>query len=193
MSELKQRWKHFKTLSRSAQAIILLRFLLVGVVAYAAISMLVNAFWTSNWTKKGFVEIEIDVGDRNGAVGPGDTMSVNPTLMNTGNDDALAFIKFTYPTFPGSTNPGMSGSAYTWTVGSGWSVIEQGIGYTVYGYDSALAENETTGELMSSVTMKDMSGAEYKAIDVNIRFDGWLADCNEYGTELGSAWSRIGE
>lgn len=65
------------------------------------------------------MEINIDVGKRDGSVGPEDTMSVSPTLTNNGNDDALAFIKFNYPTIPGSTNSGMSGSAYTWTVVSG--------------------------------------------------------------------------
>ena len=33
---------------------------------------------------------------------------------------------------------------------------------------------------------------EYKAIDdVNVRLDGWLADCNEYGEDVGAAWTRI--
>ena len=190
---MEQRWNHFKTLKRSTQCLILLRFLLVGVVAYAAISLLVNANWTSDWSKKGFVEITIDVGDQDGSVAPGDTMSVSPTLTNSGNDDALAFIKFTYPVLPGSTNSGAAGSAYTWTVGSGWTVVEEGSGYTVYGYSSALAEDQTTSALTSSVTMKDMTGSQYKAIDVNIRFDGYLADVNEYGTELDACWARIGQ
>ncbi len=38
------------------------------------------------------MEINIDVGDKDGSVGPGDTMSVSPTLTNSGSDDALAFI-----------------------------------------------------------------------------------------------------
>ena len=158
--------------------------------------MLVNAFWTSNWSKKGFVEIEISVGDQDGSVAPGDTMSVSPTLTNSGNDDALAFRKFTYPTLSsssGTVESGAAGSAYTWTVGSGWTVVEEGSGYTVYGYSSALAEDQTTSALTSSVTMKDMTGSQYKAIDVNIRFDGYLADVNEYVDDIGVAWTRIGE
>ncbi len=63
----------------------------------------------------------------------------------------------------------------------------------MYGYTSALGEDETTGELTSSVTMKDMTGSQYKAIDVNIRFDGYFADVNEYGTELDAACARIGQ
>lgn len=86
----------------------------------------------------------------------------------------------------------MAGSAYTWETGTGWSVVEEGIGYTVYGYNSSLAESDTTNALMELVTMKDMSGEEYKGIDdVNVRLDGWLADCNEYGEDVGAAWTRI--
>lgn len=185
---MKSKWK---ALSRSTQVLVVVLFLATGVVAYAAISTLVTSFWGSNWSKKGFVEIEITVPAASGNVGPGDTMTVSPTITNNGNDDGLAFIKFTYPTI--SNNTGMSGSAYTWTEKSGWSVIEQGIGYTVYGYSSPLGEYETTGELLESVTMKDMTGAEYKAIDdVNIRFDGYLADVNEYGSEANQGvWIKI--
>lgn len=72
--------------------------------------------------------------------------------------------------------------------------LEEGIGYTVYGYSAELAESDTTNALMDSVIMKDMSGEEYKWIDdVNVRLDGWLADCNEYGDDVEAAWSRIQE
>lgn len=86
----------------------------------------------------------------------------------------------------------MSGSAYIWSVGEGWTVVEEQVGYTVYRYNMNLNESDTTNALMESVTMKDMSGAEYKGIDdVNVRLDGWLADCNEYGDEIVSAWEQI--
>ncbi len=115
----------------------------------------------------------MDVPASEGGVGPGDSMMMSPTLSNSGTDPALAFIKFSYPTLAsasGEVEKGAGGSAYTWTVGTGWSVVEEGQGYTVYGYSTALGEDETTGELLSSVTMKDMTGAEYKGIDdVNVR------------------------
>ena len=58
----------------------------------------------------------------------------------------------------------------------------------------SLAGTVETNALMESVTMKDMSGEEYKGIDVNVRLDGWLADCNdEYGDEINAAWGRIQE
>lgn len=127
-------------------------------MAFAAIGLLVTSYWQSEWNKKGFVEINIDVPASEGGVGPGDSMSVSPTLTNSGTDPALAIIKFSYPVLQGSTNPGMSGFAYTWTAGDGLSVVEEGIRYTVHGYNSSLAESDTTNALMESVTMKDMSG-----------------------------------
>ena len=45
----------------------------------------------------------MDVPASEGGVGPGDSMSVSPTLTNSGTDPALAFIKFSYPVLPGST------------------------------------------------------------------------------------------
>lgn len=63
----------------------------------------------------------------------------------------------------------------------------------MYGYVSSLGENEATSVLMDTVTMKSITGAEYKAIDdVNIKFEGWLAYCNEYGNDLQVAWTRTG-
>lgn len=193
---MKEKFKSAATLT--AKLILLLKRLF-PIMAFAAIGVLVTSSWQSDWKKKGFVEINIDVPAGVGGVGPGDSMSmsVSPTLTNSRTDPALAFIKFSYPVLPGpsgAVEKGMSGSAYIWSVGEGWTVVEEQVGYTVYGYNTNLNEYDTMNALMESVTMKDMSGEEYKAIDdVNVRLDGWLADCNEYGEDVGAAWTRIQE
>ena len=181
----------FTSLKRSTQiTVVILLLMSIGVVAYAAFSALVSSTWQSEWEKKGFVAIQIDVSDGSGEIEPGDTKSVNPVITNTGTKDALAFIRFSYPT--SSSTAGMAGSAFTWTVGSSWSVVEEGVGYSVYGYNSPLESDASTEvALMPSVTLRNMSASDFRAMDVNIEMTGYLADTEEYGTDIEVAWNRI--
>ena len=40
--------------------------------------------------------------------------------------------------------------------------------------------------------MVEMSASEFKGLaDVNVEVTGYLADCDEYGTDVSGAWSKI--
>ena len=136
--------------------------------------------------------VDLDVTELTGTIAPGDSKSMSAVVSNPGTAEGLAFIRFEYPTI--SSASGMAGSAYTWSVNSGWSVVEEGIGYSVYGYNSAIGENQNTSSLMDNLTMKNMSTEDYKNLaDVNVSMVGYVADCSEYGTDIEVAWSRIGQ
>ena len=70
-------------------------------------------------------------------------------------------------------------------------VVEEGVGYTVYGYSSPLGSDESTEALMPSVTLRNMSASDFRAMDVNIEMTGYLADTEEDGTDIEVAWNRI--
>ena len=148
---------------------------------------------SSDWSKPTFVDIELDVPELTGSVTPGDSKSISAVVTNTGTGRGLAFIKFEYPMY----TPSGSSTAepvYTWEANSGWTAVESGSGYTVYGYTQPLDEDESTSSLMDEITMKNLSNSEYKGLeDVNIALTGYIADCNEYGEELDVVWEAANQ
>lgn len=184
----------FKSLRRPTQALIIFALIAsIGVAAYAAFSKLATSNTaTSSMSKENFVAVELEVSELTGTIALGDSKSISAIVSKPGTAEGLAFIRFQYPTI--SSASGMAGSAYTWSVNSGWSAVEEGIGYSVYGYSSPLDADGSTSSLMDSLTMKNMSTEDYKSLtDVNVSMVGYVADCSEYGTEIDAAWSQIGQ
>lgn len=182
----------WKTLKRSTQFLIIAAlFLTIGVAAYAAFS----TFVTSEEKQGGitdvkFVEVDLNLSGFSGSVTPGDTITGSVTVMNNGNAQGMAYIRFNFPVI--SSASGMDGSAYTWTVNDGWTEVEKGTGYVVYGYNSPLDGDATTTSPFDSIVMKGISNDVYKALDgnVNVSFVGYMADCNEFGEDSATAWTK---
>lgn len=179
----------FKNLNRSTQMIIVIALLLsVGIVAYAAISSLLTKSVTTNLTKGDVMEMDLSQPVVTGTVTPGDSIAVSPSITNTGTKDCLAFVRVSMPVY------GAGSPAYSFSVGDGWTKVEENSGTVVYGYDSVLESDEETGPLCESFTMVNMSSTDFRSLDdVNVTVTGYLADCDEYGTEIVSAWEQIGE
>lgn len=183
----------WKTLSKTTQTILIAILLIsaAGVVAFAAF----QAFQTTD-PRPGdispypFVEIEMTVTGFEGHAIPGEDITGQATITNNGRGPGMAYIKFSYPVI--SETPGAEGSVYTWSVGSGWTVIEEGPGYTIYGYDTPLDADQETSSLVDVITMKGISNSQYKSLgnDVNVGFTGYLAECETYGTDVVDAWSQ---
>ena len=109
-------------------------------------------------------------------------------IYNDGTIQGTALMKGSCPTLSDGS------SAYSWTVGTGWSKITDGTGYTVYGYSSPVSGGGQTEALMSGMTMVEMSGEEFTGLsDVNVTVDGWLADSEEYGDDAAVVWTRINQ
>ena len=186
----------WKTLKRSMQLLLVAAlFLTIGVVTYAASQTFVMSEEKQGGiTSVPFVEVDLNFSGFSGPVTPGDTISGSVALTNNGNGTGMAFIRFNFPTI--STAPGMDGSAYTWSVNDGWTEVEKGTGYTVYGYDTPLdGAGETVTSPFDAIVMKGISNEVYKSLggNVNVSFVGYMADCNEYGTDSATAWSRANQ
>lgn len=180
-----------KPLKRSTLIILALCLRGGGIIAYAAfLKFAASDPENSDMTPEPFIAVELDATHLTGTISPGDTKSVSVVVTNPGTTDGMAYVRFSYPTI--NTSTGSAGSAYSWTINDGWSVVEEGSGYTVYGYESAIGTNGSTGSLMDSITMKNLSVVEYKALgdEVNVQFIGYVADCNEFGYDAQVAWER---
>ena len=183
----------WKTLKRPTQFLLVAAMLLtIGVVAYAAFQTFVTSEEKSGGiTDVPFVTVELNLSGFTGPVTPGDTIPGSVTVMNNGNAQGMAYIRFNFPTI--SSASGMDGSVYTWELNSGWTEVEKGTGYVVYGYNSPLdGEAETVSSPFDSIVMKGISNDVYKALDgnVNVSFVGYMAECETYGTDVAEAWSR---
>ena len=181
---MKQAWKSLK---RSTQVgIIIFLFITLAAIAYAAASLLISKTWSTNLQKGEILSMQLVQTDVEGTVSPGDTIDAMPVIYNDGTIQGTALMRVSYPTLSDGA------SAYSWTVGSGWSKVTDGTGYTVYGYNSPLDGGGQTNPLMSGMTMVEMSGEEFNGLaDVNVTVDGWLADTETYGEDAVVVWSKI--
>lgn len=180
---MKQAWKSLKGPAKAGVVV----FVLISFVAIAyAASVLITKHWSTSLGKGEILSMQLVQTDVEGTVSPGDTIDVAPVIYNDGTIQGTALMKVSYPVLSDGS------SCYSWTVGSGWTKITDGTGYTVYGYGSVLDGSSSTEPLMSGMTMVEMSGEEFTGLaDVNVTVDGWLADANEYGDEASVVWTRI--
>lgn len=177
----------FKKLKKTTQAVIILAVVLsISIVVYAAVSALLTKTWKSDLTKGDIMEFELNQSEVSGTITPGESVAISPSITNTGTKDCLAFIKVSMPVYGSGTN------AYSFTVASGWTKVSENSGVIVYGYSDVLESDVDTGSLCDSMTMVDMTASEFNGLaDVNIELTGYLADCDEYGTDVSAAWSKI--
>ena len=114
-------------------------------------------------------------------------------VTNDSTSAVYAFISATYPTLDGS--PIYEADE----LGSGWTVVSSSGGHIVYAYGGAegMTEIDMDGEtapLMSKLTMKQMSNAEYVFIgDYGFDMVGYIVGTGECGSSVSEAWARAVE
>ena len=180
----------FKHMKRSTAVIITLLLLaMTTVVAYAVTTLFFKGeTQTSDYSKKTYFEFDgSSFFTASGEVGPGESMSINPVISSNATVDMYVFIRVEMPGYNGA-------GLYELNTGSGWSVEEaQVLGdkfIAVYRYDDVVAPGASTTALGSSLTMVDMSLAEYSELsDINVTMTGYA--CGAEGEELSTAWESI--
>ncbi len=144
----------FKSLKRSAQAIIIFILLAsVGIAAYAASVLWATAHGGTTLSKEHFLTVELSGSSATGSIKPGGSVSLSPAVTNNGDIDAGVFIKVTMPEVSGS-------AAYTFEAGSGWNLVSQSAGVQIwsYGTDStleAVSPGSSTDALTGSLEKMD--------------------------------------
>lgn len=180
----------FKHMKRSTTVIITLLFLaMTTVVAYAVTTLFFKGeTQTSNYSKKTYFEFDgSGFFTASGEVGPGESMSINPVISSNATVDMYVFIRVE---MPGYNDAGL----YSLDMNSGWECIESGANgdkwFSVYRYNNVLAPGASTSSLGSSLTMVDMSLADYSSLsDINVTMTGYA--CGAEGEELSTAWESI--
>ena len=180
----------FKHMKRSTTVIITLLLLaMTTVVAYAVTTLFFKGeTQTSDYSKKTYFEFDgSGFFTASGEVGPGESKSINPVISSNATVDMYVFIRVEMPQY------GSSG-LYELNTGSGWIVEEEqvvGDKYvTVYRYNDVVAPGTSTTALGSSLTMVDMSLAEYSELsDINVTMTGYACGAEE--ESLDTAWESI--
>lgn len=180
----------FKHKKRFTAVIITLLFLaMTTVVAYAVTTLFFKGeTQTSNYSKKTYFEFDgSGFFTASGEVGPGESMSINPVISSNATVDMYVFIRVE---MPGYNDAGL----YSLDLSSGWSVQEaQVVGdkyVTVYRHNDVVAPGASTTALGSSLTMVDMSLAEYSELsDINVTMTGYA--CGAEDETIDTAWESI--
>ena len=180
----------FKHMKRSTAVITTLLLLaLTTVVAYAVTTLFFKGeTQTSDYSKKTYFQFAGDgFFTASGEVGPGESMSINPVITSNATVDMYVFIRVEMPGYNG-------GGLYSLDMNSGWSVEESGIVgdkyIAVYRYDDVVTPGASTTALGSSLTMVDMSLAEYADLsDINVTMTGYA--CGAEDESLDTAWDSI--
>lgn len=175
---------------RFATILITLAFLMTtAVVAYAITTLFFKGeTQTSDYSKKTYFEF---AGDGfftvSGEVGPGESMSINPVISSNATVDMYVFIRVEMASYA-------SGGLYNIDLNSGWSVEDSGVVgdkyVTVYRYNDVVTAGASTTALGSSLTMVDMSLADYADLtDINVTMTGYA--CGAEDETIDSAWESI--
>lgn len=180
----------FKHMKRSTVVILILVMLaLTTVVAYAVTTLFFKGEpQTSDYSKKTYFQFAGDgFFTASGEVGPGESMSINPVISSNATVDMYVFIRMEMPSYS-------SAGLYELNTDSSWECIESGTNgdkyIAVYRYNDVVAPGASTSALGSSLTMVDMSLAEYSELnDINVTMTGYA--CGAEGEELSTAWESI--
>lgn len=142
----------------------------------------------SSFSKKTIFQIELSTSELQGEVGLGDTVWVNPAIENTATEAMYVFIEIDTAECNGLP-------LYEYDIDDCWLNVESSGGNTVYAYadsDGMIAKlypGETTVPLLSSMTMRNITIAEYAEIeDINIRITGYAIDTNGYSMLPSEVW-----
>lgn len=175
---------------RFATILITLAFLMTtAVVAYAITTLFFKGeTQTSDYSKKTYFEFDgSSFFTASGEVGSGESMSINPVISSESTVDMYVFIRVEMPSYS-------SAGLYEIDVNSGWECIESGTNgdtwFSVYRYNDVVAPGASTTALGSSLTMVDMSLADYSELsDINVTMTGYA--CGAEDESLDTAWESI--
>lgn len=83
---------------------------------------------------------------------------------------------------------------YNFTVDSSWNLVESGTVdgkyVVVYGYNEVLTPGTSTTVLSNSLTMVDMSNADYTSIeDINVTISAYACDVGD--VDSSTAWESV--
>ena len=159
------------------------------VVAYALVTYITTKTQTSSFTKKEYFEMSgSEVFTASSEVGPGDAVTINPTITSESSVDMYVFIRVEMPGYN-------SGGLYDLTVNDGWSLVENEVvddkWVEVYRYDTELKPDQSTTVLSNTITMVNMTLAEFAEIEeIDVSMTGFACRTADVAG-IDEAWDYI--
>ena len=159
------------------------------VVAYALVTYITTITQTSSFTKKEYFEMSgSEIFAASSEVGPGETVSINPTITSMSSVDMYVFIRVEMPVF---NDTGL----YELNVDASWSLVESGESndtwVEVYRYDTELKPDQSTTVLANKMTMVNMTMAEFAEIEeIDVSMTGYACRTADVAG-IDEAWDYI--
>lgn len=167
-----------------------------GAGVYAMTRYYLAKSVTSEFTKKHIFTFDLSTELTPEEIGPGDSFRVNPTVYNDATEEMYVFLSLDMPLVSEI-------ALYSYEINDdSWIMVEEAGGTVVYAYASndimtPLSLGELTTALTDQMSMKDISNAEYAAIDdINFTITGYGMGTEEVTTDPNDAWvycKAIGE
>lgn len=134
---------------------------------------------TSNPFTLGDIEIELTEPNWDEANGvnilPMQTVEKDPTVTNTGDNDAYIFVKVTVPTAEVMVEGDETASTQELftlnNISSNWTLISSNDSEYVYAYNEAVAPGDSTDALFESVTLVNLIEDDYAEIIESLDID----------------------
>ena len=173
----------------TALLLMLLILMTTTVVAYALVTYITTMTQTSSFTKKEYFEMSgSEIFPASSEVGPGETVSINPTITSMSSVDMYVFIRVEMPCYS-------SGGLYDLIVNDSWSLIENsesnGTWVEVYRYDSELKPDQSTTVLANKLAMVNMTLAEFAEIEeIDVSMTGFACRVADVAG-IDEAWDYI--
>lgn len=166
------------------------------IVAYAITNLFFTKSQTSEFSKKQIFQFDLDTGLSSGEIGPGDSFSVSPVIINDATEEMYVFVEIHMSECVASSLPESENSRlYTFDANEEWILVESDNETVVYAYGSAemtaLQPGESTSALTTQMTMKSITNAEYAAIDdINITITGYAMGTEGMSSIPTDAWNE---
>ena len=156
------------------------------MIAYAVTSLFFTKSQSSNLLKKTVFQFDLTTDMAAAEVGPGDSFDVKPVVSSDATEEMYVFIQVDMPETA-------DGALYSFDADSDWCVVSEDGGTVVYAYGSAemttLSPGESTSALTSQMTMREISNAEYAAIDdINVTITGYAIGTEDVSANPVEAW-----
>ena len=159
----------------SKKKLILLIVALIAIIGLGSLfAYLSDTDQKTNVFTLGSVKITLTEPNWNSSNGqnvvPGQPISKDPRINNTGNNPAYVYIKVVNPIVELAN--GTTGVLFNYTAKSGWTQLDEqeqcGYKATTYYYNTALNSSATTTTLFDSITINDYSGEinENQVLDI---------------------------
>lgn len=161
----------------------------IAVTAYAFSRLFYSQSITSNFIKKQIFEFKLAMSSMQADLGPGDSISINPIVENSSTEKMFVFIEVEMPVVEDTP-------LYEYAVNEDWILVDSYGGSEVFAYGgdqlTMLFPGESTTPLMTFITMKRISNAQYSETDdINISITGYAIDCQGYTTVPSEVWDEL--